>query len=560
MPLNKAFHGMLSNPTNHVLIMLITFLGALMRIPFLDDIPLWYDEAYSVWFANQEWSYLWKEVPEFETHPPFYYSVLKLGQSALLSTEFGLRILSAIASVGVIPLIYVSALILYGPQRKAVALIAAFFAATWWPQIEFALQARPYGFIFFTMAMLLPALFYLLKNFERLDFSQLRDFKSNICIYISLFFIAASIALFQWFHNLGILYNLSIAAALLIGWLTTGQKRVGAFLVLLATGLISILLYAPNIPNILSQAGMVSDNFWLESPGLKELAENVIEIYALSIWKGFEVLSISWLTQLALISSVIGCVFVIYFAFVSAHKALSSLYSKANTQLLMRATACLIFLPVLASLAITYAFKPVFLERTLIAVQIPLFLILAALPFLFQHKLIRSLAVFIALTLPLLWSAASLYYTIKGPLFGERSMPEIVKVIDKEGPDSATIVVYPNALEHLFDYYRSADTQNPLYALPKAYPAHGLSDYTYPAGGAVPQAKRADVKRLLAKAQSNDVWYIVRFPQLFDPDEEVLSSFKDQYRCHKKYSVAKKREIIKLYRFSNNARYCAKNS
>jgi predicted membrane-bound mannosyltransferase len=40
--------------------------------------PLWLDEAYSAWFSERGWHYLWSVVPTYEVHPPFYYSLLKL--------------------------------------------------------------------------------------------------------------------------------------------------------------------------------------------------------------------------------------------------------------------------------------------------------------------------------------------------------------------------------------------------------------------------------------------------------------------------------------------------
>ena len=45
--------------------------------------PLWLDEAYSAWFSAQSWHVLWTDVPTYETHPPFYYSLLKLWRDRL---------------------------------------------------------------------------------------------------------------------------------------------------------------------------------------------------------------------------------------------------------------------------------------------------------------------------------------------------------------------------------------------------------------------------------------------------------------------------------------------
>ena len=71
--------------------------GLAVRLLFLGSKALWLDEAFSVWFSSQSWAHLWREVPQYETHPPLYYSLLKVWRS-LGSDEFALRLPSALAS------------------------------------------------------------------------------------------------------------------------------------------------------------------------------------------------------------------------------------------------------------------------------------------------------------------------------------------------------------------------------------------------------------------------------------------------------------------------------
>lgn len=67
-----------SIPALTVTIGAITLFGLLLRLYRLGDASLWIDEAYSAWFSSRDWAYLWGEVPKFETHPSFYYSLLKI--------------------------------------------------------------------------------------------------------------------------------------------------------------------------------------------------------------------------------------------------------------------------------------------------------------------------------------------------------------------------------------------------------------------------------------------------------------------------------------------------
>src|SRR5438046_9525518 len=76
--------------------------------------PLWLDEAYSAWFSARGWNYLWTVVPTYETHPPFYYSILKLWRNVASGTPDGLRILSALFSLATIPVAIAAA---FAPAR-----------------------------------------------------------------------------------------------------------------------------------------------------------------------------------------------------------------------------------------------------------------------------------------------------------------------------------------------------------------------------------------------------------------------------------------------------------
>ena len=55
---------------------MLMLLALALRITDLGTRPLWLDEAFSGWFSDQSYHYLWHVLPTYEAHPPFYYSVL----------------------------------------------------------------------------------------------------------------------------------------------------------------------------------------------------------------------------------------------------------------------------------------------------------------------------------------------------------------------------------------------------------------------------------------------------------------------------------------------------
>ena len=103
----------------------IMALAAILRLHDLGLRPLWLDELFSAWFSARDWHYLWNVVPTFETHPPFYYSLLKLWR-VFGSDEFTLRLLSVVFAVATVPLVYFAGRTAGGGRNgPAVGLLAA---------------------------------------------------------------------------------------------------------------------------------------------------------------------------------------------------------------------------------------------------------------------------------------------------------------------------------------------------------------------------------------------------------------------------------------------------
>ena len=50
----------------------LILLAIALRLINLGSRPLWLDEAFSAWFSDQSFHYLWTVLPTYEAHPPFY--------------------------------------------------------------------------------------------------------------------------------------------------------------------------------------------------------------------------------------------------------------------------------------------------------------------------------------------------------------------------------------------------------------------------------------------------------------------------------------------------------
>src|SRR5579859_2573185 len=69
----------------------LALLALVLRLINLQGRPLWLDEAYSAWFSDQSFHYLWTVVPTYETHPPFFYSARRIWRLLVGDTAGALR-------------------------------------------------------------------------------------------------------------------------------------------------------------------------------------------------------------------------------------------------------------------------------------------------------------------------------------------------------------------------------------------------------------------------------------------------------------------------------------
>src|SRR5437899_10148581 len=86
----------------HLVIGLVV-LALAVRMIGLGLRPYWLDEAYSLVAIGRTWHELWTVVPTYETHPPFYYSLLKFWSSWIGTGPIAMRGFSVLLSIATIP-------------------------------------------------------------------------------------------------------------------------------------------------------------------------------------------------------------------------------------------------------------------------------------------------------------------------------------------------------------------------------------------------------------------------------------------------------------------------
>lgn len=138
----------------HWLLLAAILVGTLVLRLALADHSLWFDEQASVYFSDQPLTRLWSDWMLRETNPPLYYSLLR-GWRMLGSSDFAIRSLSVLVSVGAIAALFVVTRRIYGAQA---GLLAALLAGVSGQHLYVAEQARAYIFVYFAAVVAIGGL------------------------------------------------------------------------------------------------------------------------------------------------------------------------------------------------------------------------------------------------------------------------------------------------------------------------------------------------------------------------------------------------------------------
>lgn len=491
-----------------------------VRLLFLGDKALWLDEAYSVWFSAQSWHTLWREVPRFETHPPLYYSLLKIWRGPD-SSEAVLRLPSALANAATVGLVALTASFA-APARRKLPLAAAaalLFAAS--PlQLSLAQEARPYALLMLGLGVALTCASWIVAHPQRAGRPLWPRGRGDFCTTAAFSGLGLGTAAVLWLHNLGIVFAAALGAILIAWWSVQRGNRGILFVNLLATALFTLVLYAPNLPTLLLQLQSVSEQFWLVAPSPAALSRLIFQVYGQwqQLYKHtFQQLGIQ--LMLAVPLAVLGI------------KATWRLRAESRwTAWLLLATA---FGPLLLMLALSYTVQPVLLDRTLAPVQLPWAVICAAAPFAVGPQ-----------RRPLVWGMIAAICLLNTAGFvvdqataarrdAARPWRIIAQRIAASDAADAPVVIVPNSSALALGYYDAAlGTALAIHPLPAAYPARGNA-YRYPAGGQVVPGIDDKVLPLLAEAtaEASTVWLITRLEPVFDPQRIVRRALAARFPC-----------------------------
>ncbi|WP_144141263.1 glycosyltransferase family 39 protein [Paraburkholderia sp. BCC1884] len=472
---------------------LVLVLAIAFRLPTLTGRSIWTDEAYSYWFSNLSWTALWTQTPFYETHAPFYYSLLKLWTAVLGSSEAGMRSLSVVASLATVALTgFAPRLLGLGKQGDRVGVVAALLLAINQGNIEYAQQARPYAIqTLFATAMILASAIML----KRLLIDERAAPKISAVRWL---YVSAGVfgGLTLWLHNTSpfIIFGnwIGIFGAILL--FSANRRR--DFTIAIQSLLIALLIWAPCVPITLIESKTVAGAFWATiSPKM-----------------------LTWPFTLAA-----GGKFAFVPAIIIAALAWKSLYQ--SNRALALYVASILFIPVAGLFTVSYLFKPVFVTRTF-EWMAPVFLFVVAAGLFLPGRMQKLKFVLLPLLLVLCIGQDMAYYA--APTQDLRGAAQYLQANYRKGD---LLMTYPNEVQVGLDYYLR-DSANGMQTapLPAKYPAVGWPRAYLQSNRGVPsviESDRPQIARLLASHKR--VWFVGELTKQEDNMSIVASEL---YRAH----------------------------
>lgn len=334
-----------SRRANVPVMLLIAVLAIAMFLRFyrLGEWPMWLDEAYSTFGAEQSYRFIWTVLPTYETHPPFYTTILHTWTLLAGSSTFAMRLFGALAGIVSLGAIWGAASALArttGRPAFVAGLLAVALASVSQTLVDISRLVRPYSLIILVYGLGIWAILKLAEGF-RADGRLSRN--------AWLGYLTCQALLF-WLHNLGALYVASLGLAMLI---LCGPVRLLAmhWRVFLIGHIAVLLAAAPAMLILFDQAPT-----WQASTWLRFTPERVPQ-------------------QVMLILGLPGLFGVALTAFLAWNGART--FGKQGVRL-TTALLVLTFLPMLFSILLSVFAAPVFLVRTLVGCAVPAILMVAA--------------------------------------------------------------------------------------------------------------------------------------------------------------------------------------
>jgi mannosyltransferase len=518
------------------LVIIITLIGGFLRVLLLDHKGMWLDETFSVWLVNHSVVDMLQWMIKIDQHPPLYYLLLHYWIALNGDTPYYARLLSALFGAGTIPIIY-----LIGKRMSGavMGLVAAVFLALSPFNIYYAQETRMYTLLTFNAAVAIYALVRLLTDSRsvRLIGSQFREYlhawrtlgpvepdsegnfsykvdtrnrtgwrawifrhrwlpirtiETDLAWVAFIVFSAATMLT----HNTAVLFLLATNIFVLGLMLFQRTTKSGSLLSFQAPSfwnwvkaqIVIFLLWSPWISAFIDQASRVYQEFWIPKPSW----DTVIQVLESFLDPSMSYLQSSQVMVMRILYALVLCLGMVH-------------YRKKISQFLF--LAALFAVPFLGELIVSIR-RPIFLDRTLIWITIPLFLVLAAGTVQLRFRLLMIAMVGILGTTSLFSTGD--YYRFWQKEDWSTAAGYVANFAQKDD----LVLFNSNFVEIPFDYYFK--TYEKQYSI--QVKKYGVPEDLFDSGIPEPKMTDSDIPRLISLLRGhNRVWLVYSHNSYTDP-------------------------------------------
>jgi hypothetical protein len=453
--------------------------------------PFWLDEAYSAYAAGKGFYFLWHVVPSYETHPPFYYSLLRVWTLIFGDSLAGHRSLGFVAGLATLPVVALAARDVAracGLDRDRIGWGAVGFAAFSILLVAMTREVRPYPVMILVYAATILALVRLGIAAERDGHVAARPYAAYL----------VGLALMLWLHNLGALYAAALGVALAMLVLRPCLDRRD-WALLVGGHLLVALLWLPALLILADQAPTWVGSTWLRF----SWASLPAKLYILYGVPGLAPSLALW--ALALL-------------------ALWRLLDSGPRRQMAAALFALALVPTAASITLSALVAPVFIMRTMTPVAIPAVLLLAigALGFTAGWRRWAGFAAGIVLVVNMI----SVDLSERRQVGGQQHWYGVVRFLAARWRPGDIVLAYPNegALPLIFAL-RDRGLAIPVRPIPTPVPSIGVGGW-HPTGSRGVVSLPRDRLRAIAQEQTVQaaptIWLLRLGPLAYDKGDLFL--------------------------------------
>mgnify|MGYP002395258097 FL=1 len=250
----------IASPWAIIAILLMAFA---LRTINLNGRPLWYDEAFSVLYAEQSFETMFYgtvtqvDGAAAEEHPLFFYFVLHFWMELVGQSPFAVRILSVLLGTATVAMVYRLARQLFDGR---IGLLAAFLTALVPFHVYYSQEARMYSLLGFVA---ISATYFFVRAWSG---GRWLDWLA--------FGVTGALTLYA--HNLGFVLIFGLDLWVLWCWFRPGGRRWQNLRPLILSHLLMLILFAPGLSILPSQFGKIQRAYWVQRPDLTTIIQTFL--------------------------------------------------------------------------------------------------------------------------------------------------------------------------------------------------------------------------------------------------------------------------------------------